>query len=308
MIRPRAAAAVSVLSCLVAVLAACAAGTKAPAEPLYTAAVLTEAGAFTRGIEGPAVGADGTLYAVNFERGGTIGQVPPGGAPGLFVALPEGSTGNGLRFAPDGDLRVADYTGHNILRVDMETKAVSVVAHEPRMSQPNDIAIDAQGRLYASDPNWRRGTGQLWRIDPDGAVTLLADGQGTTNGIEVSPDGQRLYVGESAQRTVFVWDLTAAGTIANKRPLIAFADHGLDGMRCDTEGNLYITRHGAGTVVKVSPAGEVLQEVALAGSQPSNIAFGGADGRTAYVTLQDKGHVETFRVAAPGREFRQFAE
>ena len=78
-------------------------------------------------------------------------------------------------------------------------------------------------------------------------------------------------------------------------------------MRCDVEGNLYITRHGKGTVAKLSPAGEILLEVELAGRNPTNIAFGGADGRTCYVTVADRGNVETFRVEAPGRSWQLFS-
>ena len=78
--------------------------------------------------------------------------------------------------------------------------------------------------------------------------------------------------------------------------MASFDDFGMDGMRCDVKGNLYITRHGKGTVVKVSPEGELLEEIVLKGKKPSNIAFGGPDGRTAYITLQDRGFIETFRV------------
>ena len=85
--------------------------------------------------------------------------------------------------------------------------------------------------------------------------------------------------------------------------LIDFPDFGMDGMRCDTEGNLYIARYGKGTIVKISPSGKVLQEITLIGKNPSNIAFGGKDGRTAYVTIQDQGNIETFRVDKPGREW-----
>ena len=77
------------------------------------------------------------------------------------------------------------------------------------------------------------------------------------------------------------------GDVSNKRLLIQFPDFNMDGMRCDIEGNLYITRHGKGTVAKLSPAGEVLLEVQLTGKLCSNIAFGGADGRTCYVTMAD---------------------
>ncbi|MBT7595672.1 MAG: SMP-30/gluconolactonase/LRE family protein, partial [Gemmatimonadetes bacterium] len=68
--------------------------------------------------------------------------------------------------------------------------------------------------------------------------------------------------------------------------------------------NLYITRHGKGTIAKISPAGDLLEEIGLTGKLASNIAFGGSDGCTAYVTLQDEGNVEVFRVDAPGRAWQ----
>jgi gluconolactonase len=273
------------------------------AEDLFKAQVFTPENSFTSGVEGPAVDRAGTVYAVNFGKQGTIGQVDPAGSASEFVVLPEGSIGNGIRFSSRGEMFIADYPKHNILKVDMKTRKISVYANEPRMNQPNDIAIDSGDRLYASDPNWKESTGNIWRVDPDGKVTLLEGGMGTTNGIEVSPDGKALYVNESAQRKVWVYDLSPAGEVSNKRLLIEFPDFGMDGMRCDAQGALYIARFGKGTVVKVSPAGTVLQEIKLMGERPTNIAFGGKDGRTAYVTLQDKGNLETFRVDAPGREW-----
>jgi gluconolactonase len=273
---------------------------------------------FTDGIEGPAVGLDGRIYLVNFAREGTIGVVRPDGQAELFVALPQGSIANGIRFGPrpgvdtsrpdawsrDLVMYVADYTAHNVLLIEPETKAVRVFAHEPTMNQPNDVAIAESGILFASDPNWKAGTGQIWRIDRNGRVTRLEAGMGTTNGIEVSPDGRRLYVNESVQRNVWVYDLSPTGEVSGKRLLIRFDDFSMDGMRVDVDGNLYITRHGKGTVAKVSPDGRLLREIRLKGTKPSNICFGGADGRTAYVTLQDRGAIETFRVESPGREWK----
>lgn len=269
-------------------------------ERLFAPTDFTAPGSFTEGAEGPAVDREGNLYAVNFARQGTIGIVTPAGAGSVFVQLPEGSVGNGIRFDSSGDMLVADYAGHNVLRIDMRTRAVTVHAHEPRMNQPNDIAIGEDDRVYASDPSWADSTGNLWRVDRDGKVTLLERGMGTTNGIEVSPDQRTLYVNESIQRTVWAYDLSPAGEVSNKRLLIRFPDFGLDGMRADVAGNLYITRHGKGTVVKVSPGGQVLQEIALAGKRPTNVAFGGPDGRTLYVTVADRGNVEALRVDLPG--------
>lgn len=272
-------------------------------DDLFKSRAFTPAKSFTAGAEGPAVDKAGTLYAVNFAKEGTIGQITPDGKASLFVELPTGSVGNGIRFNKRGDMFIADYPKHNILKVAMGSKQVSVFANEPRMNQPNDIAIDSKDRLYASDPNWKNNTGNLWRIDTDGKVTQLEANVGTTNGIEVSPDNKTLYVNESIQRKVWAYDLSADGAINHKRLLIEFPDFGMDGMRCDSKGNLYITRHGKGTVAKVSPDGKLVQEITLIGKKPSNIAFGGKDGRTAYVTLQDQGNIETFQVDTPGQEW-----
>ena len=272
---------------------------------LYKSSDLTAVNSFTSGAEGPAVDGDGNLYAVNYSKEGTIGKVTPTGDSSIFIELPNGSIGNGIRFNSKGEMMIADYTNHNILKVDMASKQLSVHAHDSTMNQPNDIAIDSKDRLYASDPNWKENTGRIWRIDTDGKMSILEDSMGTTNGIEVSPNEKLLYVNESVQRKVWAYDLSDSGTISNKRLLIDFPDFGMDGMRCDVDGNLYITRHGKGVVAKVSPEGKLLKEIKVTGTKPSNIAFGGTDGKTAYVTLQDRGNIETFRVEAPGREWKK---
>ena len=272
---------------------------------LYKASELTAVNSFTSGAEGPAVDKNGNLYAVNYSKEGTVGKITPGGESSIFIGLPNGSIGNGIRFNSKGEMLIADYTKHNILNVDVASKQISVYAHDSTMNQPNDIAIDSKDRLYASDPNWKANTGRIWRIDTNGKMTLLEDNMGTTNGIEVSPDEKTLYVNESVQRKVWAYDLSDSGTISRKRLLMEFPDFGMDGMRCDIDGNLYIARHGKGTIAKVSPAGKLLQEIKLNGTKPSNIAFGGKDGRTAYVTLQDRGNIECFRVEAPGREWKR---
>ena len=277
-------------------------------EELFVSQEFTPVNGFTSGIEGPACDAVGNLYAVNYEQQHTIGKVTPDGTASVFVELPTGSIGNGIRFNSEGFMFIADYTNHNVLKVDMDTRNITVHAHEPTMNQPNDLAIGANDILYASDPNWGASTGQIWRIDTDGEVTLLEANMGTTNGIEVSPDEKVLYVNESVQRNIWAYDLSPEGEVSNKRLLIQFPDFNMDGMRCDIEGNLYVTRHGKGTVAKLSPAGEVLLEVQLVGKLCSNIAFGGPDGCTCYVTMADRGNVEVFRADLPGRSWQLFQQ
>lgn len=266
-----------------------------------TADLLPE-GTFTNGIEGPATDKAGNLYAVNYGKEGTIGIVRPDGSHECFVTLPEGSTGNGIRFNKAGDMLVADYTGHNILKVDMQTKAISTYAHESRMNQPNDIALAPSGNIYASDPDWPNQKGQLWLITPDGKVTLLESDMGTTNGIDVSPNGKKLYVNESAQLKVWVYDIKPDGTLKNKQLFHTFEGFGMDGIRCDVKGNLYLCRYDKGTVAVINPKGKLIREIQLKGKKPSNITFGGPDNRRCYVTLQDRGCFETFTAEHPGRE------
>jgi len=274
-------------------------------ETLFVAQPLTKPGEFTPGIEGPACDARGNILAVNFARQGTIGRVTPEGVGEVFVELSGGSIGNGIRFDRAGRMFIADYVNHNVLVVQPGSRTATVFAHEGGMNQPNDLAITATGTLYASDPAWEKNTGQIWRIDPAGKVTLAAKDLGTTNGIDVSPDGKTLYVNESVQRGVWAFAIASDGSLGDRKLVKQFPDHGFDGMRCDVDGNLYITRYGKGTVVKMSPAGEILQEINVLGRSPSNLCFGGPDGRTVYVTEVEHTRLVKFRVDRPGLEWQR---
>ena len=294
--------------CLFLIIAALADPCAGAEQPLFIATPLTAEGSFTPGVEGPACDAAGNIYAVNFGNQQTIGKVTPDGKAEVFVTLPGKSVGNGIRFARDGTMLVADYAGHNILRVDMKTRAVTVFAHEDKMNQPNDLALAPDGTLYASDPDWKTKTGQLWRIDREGGAHLVASGLGTANGLDVSPDGKTLYVNESEQRGVWAFPIAADGSLGPRKLVKQFDDFGFDGMRCDVDGNLYATRHSKGTVVKLSTTGDVLREIDVLGMKPSNICFGGPDGRTAYVTEVDHQRLVQFRVDRPGLEWQRAQE
>ncbi|MBM4095364.1 MAG: SMP-30/gluconolactonase/LRE family protein [Planctomycetes bacterium] len=269
-------------------------------KPLEKAVPLTKPGEFTSGIEGPACGPAGDIFAVNYGKQGTIGRVTPDGKGEIWVTLPAKSVGNGIVFNKQGKMFVADYTGHNILRIDPASKNVEVFAHNPQMNQPNDLAISEDGTLWASDPNWGKGTGQLWRIDANGSTRRVAEDMGTTNGIEVSPDGKILYVNESVQRNLWAFPILPDKTLGQKKLLTQFPDHGFDGMRADAAGNLHVTRHGKGTVAIVSPKGEVIKEIEVLGKNPTNICFGGPEGKTAYVTEVDGKRIVSYRWEVPG--------
>ncbi len=270
------------------------------AQSNYLAKDLTLENQFTENCEGP-IYRDGILYVVNYQKDGTIGAVNAKGEIELYVTLPEGSIANAIQFDKHGNMLLADFAAHNVLKVDKKTREVTVFSHNDQFNQPNDITISKKGWLFASDPNWKESTGQIWRIDADGKANLVQSGMGTTNGIELSPDEKTLYVNESVQKKIWKFDVDAKGNISNKQLFGEVPDFGFDGMKCDSKGNLYVTRWGKGTIVIYSPDGKQLREVEMKGKKTSNINFGGKDKKTCYVTLQDRKCIETFQTETAGK-------
>jgi gluconolactonase len=258
---------------------------------------------FSTNIEGPCFDDDGNLYVVNFQKDGTIGKVKPDGTVELFITLPEGSIANSIKFDSKGNMYLADFAAHNVLKVNMKSKKVSVYVHSDKFNQPNDLCINSKDQLFASDPNWKANTGQIWRIDKGGKAVLLDANMGTTNGIELSPDEKILYVNESVQRKIWAFDVDKKGNISNKRLFAEFPDFGFDGMKCDKNGNLYVTRYGKGAIAVMSPKGELIREVQLKGKNCSNLVFGGLNGKLVYVTLQDRKGMEMFRNDVAGKDY-----
>ena len=249
---------------------------------------------FTQGVEGPTF-YNGDLYAVNFAEQGTIGKIDSKGNATLFVKLPNDSVGNGLQFDNQGNLYIADYVNHNVLKVDANSKKIAVFAHNDDMNQPNDIAITTSGSLFASDPNWAKSSGKLWRINSDGSTQLLEDSMGTTNGVAVNNANTKLYVNESVQRIIWQYDLDSELNISNKQMLIKFDDHGLDGMRVDNQGHLFVARYGAGVVLQISPSAKVLKTFKLKGQHPTNVAFNDEQTKL-FVTMQKRGAIEVIEL------------
>lgn len=260
---------------------------------------------FTQGVEGPAVDKSGNLYAVNFGKEGTVGIVSEKNMGKTFLTLDNGSVANGIRFDLQGNMFMADYVNHNVLKYSASDNQLSIFSHNDEMYQPNDLAIMDNGILFASDPNWKESKGRLWRITADGTASILEDNMGTTNGIEVSPDNKTLYVNESVQRKVWRYQLDQSGNISNKSLFHEFKDHGLDGMRTDQQGNLYIARYGAGEIAILSSSGVLIKTIKLKGDHPTNVAFGGSDGKQVFVTMQKRATIETFDNDIAGRMFNK---
>ncbi len=275
---------------------------------LFESVQVTPAGEYTFGIEGPAADLDGNLFVVNLGRPGTIGRLPAGGvASDIFTALPEGSVGNAIRFDCSGTMFVADYKKHNIFAVPKGGVEPQLWFHADRMNQPNDITIARDGTIYASDPNWKGRTGQIWRIakgadgSVQGQVMSAERAMGTTNGIDLSPDGKTLYVGESNSGQI--WSYAVRGdALTDARLVKTFEPNTIDGLRTDMRDRLFVARILRGSIAILKPNGTVEREIALRGKEPTNLAFGGSDGKTVFITQRQGGFVESFRTDQEGRE------
>jgi sugar lactone lactonase YvrE len=304
----------------------------APTEPaLFVSGRLTKCCEYTH-IEGPAVDAAGTLYVMNLHQRGTIGKMIPGATQSeLFATLPAGSFGNGARFDRDGRMYVADWKNHNVFvfergqtvpRPYFHADGCTAGGPSPCFHQPNDLAVAADGTLYASDPSFASGKGQIWRItrgpDGNGLGEVMSSSErqnmGATNGLDLSPDGATLYVSESSTpedckppstaRCVWAYRLDGATLTAPRlvKKFEGFEGFDLDGLRTDLDGKIFVTQPGNGTVAVLAPDGTLVREIPLRGKQPSNLTFGGPDGKTVFVTQGDGGFIEAFRVDRPGRE------
>lgn len=279
---------------------------RTPAETLYVSEPITQQGLFGKSIEGPAVDRDGNLYFVhNLERGtvGTVVKMEPNGKPQMWIELPQGVVGNSIRFDREGRMFLADYKGHRIFEIDRASRKTAMFLSHKEMNQPNDFAISQTGALFMSDPSWsRKKKGNLWHSSEQGIVSELATDVKAANGIDLSPDETRLYFGESISGNIFVFNLKD-GKLSDKKVFYKFAPDSIDGIRTDSQGNLYVARITKGAIDCLSPDGQLIRSTPLIGKDPTNIAFGGKDGRTVYVTVRDSGHIESFRVDFPGREW-----
>jgi gluconolactonase len=275
----------------------------------YRSSPVTPANSFTDGIEGPACDQQGNLYAVSYERAGTICKVTPDGKASLWAVVPNGGRVNGMRLDSQGYLIGADYINHLVHRIDLKKAAfVESLTSDwkgPEFYQPNDVGITKDDTIYFSDPDWKTGSGRIFMINrpPGRRTVLLEEGLRGPNGITVSPDERRVYVGQSRASNILVYDRKRDGTLHNKRVFIDFAASGIpasaipDGIRCDVKGNLYVSMVNLGKVLIVEPSGKLhAKAIQTAGKRPANLTFCGSDGRTLYITEKEFGRIEKVRV------------
>ena len=237
------------------------------------------------------------------EKAGLSTFLKPSGYTG-----PEGGGGrepgaNGLAFDAKGRLVLCQHGDRRISRLEGGRFVPLVERFEgKRFNSPNDLVVGTDGALYFTDPPYgltktfedpgrEIGWNGVYRLAPDGRVSVLVKDLKAPNGIGLSPDGRTLYVGQSdgARPVVMAYELAKNGTVSNGR--VFFDTTSLrkngpgapDGLKVDRDGNVFTT--GPGGVVVLSPRGEYLGTI-VTGVPTANCAFGD-DGSTLYITAND---------------------
>lgn len=241
--------------------------------------------------EGPVWDASGFVY-VSDEVQNKIFRIYPDGHKEELISLgdPDGNT-------YDAQHRLIDCA--SVLRAIIRIKpdgSYTVLAGRyqgKRFNSPNDVVPGPDGAIYFTDPTSDLPKDQkqeldfkgVFRLDANGEVRLLTKELTEPNGLAFSADGKRLYVDDSAQRNIRVYDFQTDGTLRNGR--IFGEEPGVkgegvpDGMRVDRGGNLYVT--GPGGIWVWDSNGQHLGTV-IVPEQPANLTWGDADSKTLYIT------------------------
>ena len=236
-----------------------------------------------------------TVYEWTSEEGRSVFLRPSGHA-------------NGLAVDAEGRLLLAQHDGQvGRLVADETVESLVSTYRGRRLNSPNDLTVAADGAIYFTDPPYgvddetrELDFSGVYRLSPDGRLTLQADRFSRPNGIVLSPDGSTLYVNDSEETVVWAYDVADDGSLGKGRQFAALeaeADGTTDGMKVDVNGNLYTT--GPGGVWVYAPDGELLDRIAVP-VPPTNLAFGGTDRKSLYVTA--RANVYRVPVSVPGAE------
>ena len=256
--------------------------------------------------EGPLWHPDGFYYFVDV-RASTLYRVTPGRAPELLRQNTGG--GNGTTFDLQGRLVLCEGDNRRVTRAGPGV-AMEVLVDRfegKRFNRPNDVVCKSDGSLYFTDPGLRVPLGErelpyagVYRVTPDGSLTMVADCE-YPNGLAFSPDERTLYVANTRWTAyIHAFELSASGEVVRRR---IFADMSSDekdgvpdGMKVDVEGRVYCT--GPGGTWVFAPDGTRLGIIRTP-EVPANLAFGGPDLRTLFLTARTS--VYSLRVTVPGQ-------
>ncbi|MFK3797116.1 SMP-30/gluconolactonase/LRE family protein [Pseudomonas sp. NPDC088444] len=258
-------------------------------------------------LEGPSFDREGRLYCVDLAHG-RIFRISPQGDVEVFadyVGEP-----NGLKIHKDGRIFVADRE-HGVLAFDPVTAERTVIIGGPadgeRFHGLNDLTFSTDGDLYFTDQGdsaLEAPYGRVFRLRATGELDLLLTDLAGPNGLVLSRDEKVLYVALTRTNQIISAPLRKDQPGVRKCSVfiqLSGSPVGPDGMAIDTDGNLAVVHAGFGTVWLFSSMGEPIGRIrSCAGFRTTNVAFGGDDGRTLFITEAQAGVILQAKVPAPG--------
>jgi gluconolactonase len=286
--------------------------------------------------EGPVAMPDGSVILVEIA----VGRITRVKADGTTETVAEPGGGpNGLALGPDGKLyccnnggfnyvehpsglliphgQADDYSGGRIERIDLATGAVEILYKDGDfgcvLRGPNDIVFDAHGGFWFTD----HGKNRARERDITGIFYAKADGSHleevifpseNPNGVGLSPDGNTLYAAETYTCRLMAFRVTAPGKVDLTAglggagiPLYRPAGYKFfDSLGVEESGNICVATIGESGISVISPAGQLVEFVATPDPFTTNICWGGADRRTAYITLSGTGRLVSMEWPRPG--------
>ena len=277
--------------------------------------------------EGPVVMPDGSVVLVEIRRQ-TLTRVYPDGRKEIVAKIPGGP--NGAALGPDGKIYICnnggfswvqskigiipgapaahDYIGGSIQRVDLQSgKIETLFTHcgEHPLKGPNDLVFDRHGGLWFSDLGKRRArdmdVGAFYYIKP-GFKEIVEGHHGMmpANGIGLSPDEKTVYVAETPTARLWAFTVTAGEVKPTEviyrgergKPICGLGGYQMfDSLAVEASGNVCVATLVSGNISVIAPDGKLIEQIPTGDPVTTNIAFGGPELKTAYITLSGKGEL-----------------
>jgi gluconolactonase len=278
--------------------------------------------------EGPVVMPDGSVILVEI-RAQRLTRVHPDGRKEIMAKIPGGP--NGAAMGPDGKIYICnnggfswaplrgmmmpgapkpeDYLGGSIQRIDIQSGKIETLFEtcgEHRLKGPNDLVFDKQGGLWFSDLGKRRAhdmdVGAFYYMKPGASeLTVGHVGMLPANGIGLSPDEKTVYVAETPTARLWAFDIGAPGEIRpteaiyrgeRGKPIAGLGGYQMfDSLAVEASGNVCVATLVSGCISVIAPDGRLVEQIPTGDIVTTNIAFGGPDLKTAYITLSGKGEL-----------------
>ena len=287
--------------------------------------------------EGPVVMPDGSVILVEI-RARRLTRIWPDGRKETVTEVPGGP--NGAAIGPDGKCYIcnnggfswaplrgvmmpgapspAEYIGGSIQRIDLQSGKIETLfdtCGEHPLKGPNDLVFDRQGGLWFSDLGKRRprdmDVGALYYMKP-GATGVVEGhfGMLPANGVGLSPDEKTVYVAETPTARLWAFDIGAPGEVRpteaiyrgeRGRPLAGLGGYQMfDSLAVEANGNICVATLVKGCISVIAPDGRLVEQIPTGDNVTTNIAFGGPELKTAYITLSGKGELVTMDWPRPG--------